>query len=120
MAIFHLGEKGVETTGPLHDVRVDLESGATSLSLDKDIAIGLVGEHARDIDPEVEKRVLRKIDLFLIPAMIVGEFSFFFYEGARSYRVSIQNSGNETEGLGGRCKVLSQLPEHFARSTRAF
>jgi hypothetical protein len=76
MAMSHPEEKGVETTSPLHDVRGDLESGATSLSLDKDVAIGLVGEHARDIDPEVEKRVLRKIDLFLIPAMIVGEFSY--------------------------------------------
>lgn len=48
------------------------ESGASSLSLEKDVAIGLVGEHAREIDPEIEKRVLRKIDWFLIPAMIVG------------------------------------------------
>lgn len=51
----------------------DPESGASSLSLrEKDVAIGLVGEHAREIDPEIEKRVLRKIDWFLIPAMIVG------------------------------------------------
>jgi len=45
---------------------------ASDVSLEKDVAIGLVGEHARDIDPEVEARVLRKIDWFLIPAMIVG------------------------------------------------
>lgn len=50
----------------------DPESGASSISLEKDVAIGLVGEHAREIDPEVEARVLRKIDWFLIPAMIVG------------------------------------------------
>jgi hypothetical protein len=50
----------------------DPESSASSVSLEKDVAIGLVGEHARDIDPEVEARVLRKIDWFLIPAMIVG------------------------------------------------
>jgi hypothetical protein len=74
MAHVQAGEKAVDTTGPLRHVRGDPESAATSLSLDKDIAIGLVGEHARDIDPEVEKRVLRKIDLFLIPAMIVGKF----------------------------------------------
>jgi hypothetical protein len=52
----------------------DPESGASSLSLEKDVAIGLVGEHAREIDPEIEKRVLRKIDWFLIPAMIVGMY----------------------------------------------
>jgi hypothetical protein len=50
----------------------DPESNASDVSLDKDDAAGLVGEHAQYIDPEVEKRVLRKIDLFLIPAMIVG------------------------------------------------
>ena len=42
------------------------------ISLDKDVAIELVGEHAREIDPEIEARVIRKIDWFLIPAMIVG------------------------------------------------
>lgn len=52
----------------------DPESGASSLSLDKDEAIGLVGEHAREIDPAVEARVLKKIDWFLIPAMIVGMY----------------------------------------------
>jgi hypothetical protein len=52
--------------------RHDLEFNASDVSLDKDVAHGLVGEHAREIDPEVERRVLRKIDLFLIPAMIVG------------------------------------------------
>jgi MFS family permease len=46
------------------------------MSLDKDEAIGIVGEHARDIDPEVEARVLRKIDWFLIPAMIVGAYLY--------------------------------------------
>jgi hypothetical protein len=51
---------------------LDPESGASSISLDKDAAIKLVGIHAQEIDPELEKRVVRKIDLFLIPAMIVG------------------------------------------------
>ncbi|KAF2124807.1 hypothetical protein P153DRAFT_370716 [Dothidotthia symphoricarpi CBS 119687] len=58
---------------PQHGRR-DPESGASSLSLDKDVAIALVGEHARDIDPEMEVRVLRKIDMFLIPAMVVGAY----------------------------------------------
>lgn len=52
--------------------RQDMESGANSSIREKDVAIGLVGEHAQEIDPEVEARVLRKIDWFLIPAMIVG------------------------------------------------
>lgn len=50
----------------------DPESGASSTSLARDVASKLVGERAQEMDPELEKRVLRKIDLFLIPAMIVG------------------------------------------------
>jgi hypothetical protein len=63
----------------------DGEFNASSISLEKDIALGLAGEHARDIDPEVEKRVLRKIDVFLIPAMIVGSYSRSFAWTPRGY-----------------------------------
>lgn len=67
-------EKAAGTTASPPDTRHgEPESGTSSLSLDKDVAIGLVGEHAHEIDPMVEARVLRKIDWFLIPAMIVGE-----------------------------------------------
>jgi hypothetical protein len=59
-------EKKTEATPPQQ------EYNASSISLEKDVALGLVGEHAQDIDPEVEARVVRKIDWFLIPAMIVG------------------------------------------------
>ena len=59
------------TTSPLTPYQ-EPESGATLASTDKDIAINLVGEHAQEIDPEIEAKVLRKIDWFLIPAMIVG------------------------------------------------
>ena len=74
MAPFPSGEKSVETvtSPPADSHRGDPESGVSSLSLDKDVAIGLVGEHAQEIDAEVEQTVLRKIDWFLIPAMIVG------------------------------------------------
>lgn len=57
---------------------LDPESGTSSLSLDRDVAIKLVGEHAQEIDPEMERKVLRKIDLFLIPAMIIGTSSLKF------------------------------------------
>lgn len=33
-----------------------------------------LGEEAQPIDPEMEKRVLRKIDRFLMPAMLIGMF----------------------------------------------
>lgn len=37
----------------------------------QDVAFAIVGEHRQEIDPAIEARVVRKIDLFLIPAMIV-------------------------------------------------
>jgi hypothetical protein len=40
-------------------------------SADQDVAIAIVGENRQEIDPAAEARVIRKIDLFLIPAMIV-------------------------------------------------
>lgn len=44
----------------------------------------LVGEEARSIDPNVEKRVLRKIDLFLMPAMVTGQLSDFVLDTSRT------------------------------------
>lgn len=62
----------------------DPESAASSLAMDKDVAAGLVGDHAREIDPGVEAKVLRKIDWFLIPAMIVGGWFDSVYSSNRS------------------------------------
>lgn len=39
---------------------------------DKDDAVAMVGEVRHVIDPVVEARAIRKIDWFLIPAMICG------------------------------------------------
>jgi hypothetical protein len=75
MAIAHPDEKAAQVASPHHDP----ESGPGSISLDKDEAIGLVGVHAQEIDPVVEARVLRKIDWFLIPAMIIGTYTFTAY-----------------------------------------
>lgn len=46
---------------------------------DKDIAIALVGEQRHILDPAVEARVVRKIDLFLVPAMTVG-YGLVYYD----------------------------------------
>jgi hypothetical protein len=72
MATTHFGVKTPPPTASPPTEHREAEFGASSISLEKDAALGLVGEHAREIDPEVEATVLRKIDLFLIPAMIVG------------------------------------------------
>lgn len=41
----------------------------------------LMGTEARPIDPEVERRVLRKIDMFLMPAMVIG-YGLVYYDKA--------------------------------------
>lgn len=59
----------------------DNNAAAARCSASKEIAsiatpmMDLVGEEARSIDPRVEKRVLRKIDVFLMPAMVIGELA---------------------------------------------
>ena len=63
-----LQDEKATASSPRHDAETALDATAT----DKDLAINLVGERAQDIDPEIEAKVLRKIDWFLIPAMIVG------------------------------------------------
>ncbi|KAF2641996.1 allantoate transport protein [Massarina eburnea CBS 473.64] len=59
----------------------DAELSAGSVSSDRDVAINLVGEHAQEIDPYIEAKVLRKIDWFLIPAMILG-YGLVYYDKA--------------------------------------
>lgn len=70
-------EKGVS---PI-DATTTPNSGADApdLSDGDDVALGLVGLHAQPIDPLVEARVVRKIDYFLIPAMIVG-YGMVYYD----------------------------------------
>jgi hypothetical protein len=56
---------------PQHAPQLDDEESTTA-SLEKDLATTLVGQHATPIDPDLERRVVRRIDWFLMPAMIVG------------------------------------------------
>lgn len=46
---------------------------AATVEKGKDVALTVVGERAREYDPQVEARVLRKIDWFLMPTMILGK-----------------------------------------------
>lgn len=50
----------------------DLEGDASPAALSKDEALALAGEEKHSIDPLIAARALRKIDWFLMPAMIVG------------------------------------------------
>jgi hypothetical protein len=44
---------------------------------DKDAALAVVSDVAQEIDPVVGKRVLRKIDRYFMPAMLIGRFENF-------------------------------------------
>ncbi|KAB8260931.1 major facilitator superfamily domain-containing protein [Aspergillus pseudonomiae] len=48
---------------------------------EKDAALAVVSDEAQEIDPAVEKRVLRKIDLFFMPAMLIG-YGFVYWDKA--------------------------------------
>lgn len=48
------------------------EENARSATGNRDEAIAIVGEEQHAIDPIVAARAVRKIDIFLIPAMIIG------------------------------------------------
>ncbi|KAF3399967.1 hypothetical protein F1880_007995 [Penicillium rolfsii] len=48
---------------------------------DKDAALAVVSDVAQEIDPVVAKRVLRKIDRYFMPAMLVG-YGLVYYDKA--------------------------------------
>lgn len=53
----------------------------------RDEAIAIVGEEQHSIDPIVAARAVRKIDLFLIPAMIIGcTFRLILISSSNMYR----------------------------------
>ncbi|THC91017.1 hypothetical protein EYZ11_009525 [Aspergillus tanneri] len=49
--------------------------------LEKDAALAVVSDEAQEFDPAVEKRVMRKIDLFFMPAMLIG-YGFVYWDKA--------------------------------------
>ena len=48
-------------------------------SFDKDLAAAIVPDHAQRFENATEHRVLRKIDLYLIPWMWLG-YGFIYYD----------------------------------------
>ncbi|KAL8928747.1 MAG: hypothetical protein Q9208_001525 [Pyrenodesmia sp. 3 TL-2023] len=61
--------------------RPDHEERSSIQSLEKDAAAAIVPDHAVELDKAAERRVLRKIDLFLIPLMWVG-YGLVYYDKA--------------------------------------
>ncbi|KAI9933766.1 hypothetical protein ASPWEDRAFT_106227 [Aspergillus wentii DTO 134E9] len=50
-------------------------------SPEKDAALAVVSDVAQAVDPAVERRVLRKIDYFFMPAMLIG-YGFVYWDKA--------------------------------------
>jgi hypothetical protein len=49
----------------------DSELGSSTVSLDNDVALAIVGEHSQEID-----KAARVLNSFLIPVMVVGTIMF--------------------------------------------
>ncbi|KAJ9632481.1 hypothetical protein H2203_000886 [Taxawa tesnikishii (nom. ined.)] len=60
---------------------VTVQDSPRPASPSQDVAAEIVGEHAQEIDPELQRRVLRKIDWYLIPAMVLG-YGLVYYDKA--------------------------------------
>lgn len=58
---------------------VTVQDSPRPASPSQDVAAEIVGEHAQEIDPELQRRVLRKIDWYLIPAMVLG-YGLVYYD----------------------------------------
>lgn len=63
--------------GEKHVSIPSMEKTSSPDAPEKDVAYAIAGEHAQSIDPVVEARVVRKLDMFLIPAMLIGTLSIF-------------------------------------------
>jgi hypothetical protein len=102
MSLIHSSEKVDHS--PTHssvDRSHEVESGIPAEN--QELAIGIVGERRHEIDPAVEARVVRKIDLFLIPTMIFG-YGLVYYDKVRVSYIffpskSIQVSSTKSSSL---------------------
>ncbi|CAI7630229.1 unnamed protein product [Penicillium pancosmium] len=64
-------------------IRIDGVSSASERAqiTEKDAALAVVSDVAQEIDPVIAKRVLRKIDLYFMPAMLIG-YGMVYYDKA--------------------------------------
>jgi MFS family permease len=89
---------------------------ATTIRLngeDKDIAIAVVGEHRHALDPVVVARVVRKIDLFLVPAMTVG-YGLVYYDkvsGVRNTAEMVLQLINESKAILGSAVLFGMTSD---------
>ena len=79
------------------------EDNFSLASSEKDIAAGLVPDHAQAIDPTLEKRVLRRIDLYLIPWMWIG-YGLVYYDKVIKNLQRINDTSHYTDIIIGHTR----------------
>jgi hypothetical protein len=84
----HLDDE--KSAASVHNDSADLEDAAREGLEDQDVAIAIVGDRRHAIDPAMEARVLRKIDMFLVPAMSIG-YGLTYYDKVRLFCNSTSN-----------------------------
>ncbi|KAK1144076.1 hypothetical protein N8T08_005738 [Aspergillus melleus] len=65
----------MSTRPDVHETIPDRQDAKATTSFE------IMGEGAMEIDPQISRRVLRKIDLFLMPAMVIG-YGLVYYDKA--------------------------------------
>jgi len=89
MAASHPHEK----TASSQNASADIENAMGHRGKHQDIAIAIVGEHRQNIDPAIEAQVVRKIDLFLVPAMFIG-YGLVYYDKVLTYSCVLEPIAN--------------------------
>ena len=90
-------------------------------TFDKDLAAAIVSERAQDFDTVIERRVLRKIDLYLIPWMWIG-YGFVYYDKVFSdlpiYGTSLALRLTQ-KGNPGQCRSIRHDKGSFPQRTES-
>jgi len=82
-----------KTVAEAPNVPTDLEDATRTNVEGQDIAIAIVGVHSHAIDPAVEARIVRKIDWYLVPAMILG-YGLVYYDKVTITMLSLWTIAN--------------------------
>lgn len=73
------GQEKVAAPPAVSQLAQNTHEAPETMDRSQDIAMAVVGDQAQDFSSAVEARVIRKIDYFLIPAMIVG-YGLVYYD----------------------------------------
>lgn len=79
---------------------------ATVSSDDMDDAATFAGEKSRFIDPAIENRAVRKIDLFFIPTMILGYGLVYYDKVSGSSHSWLRDLVNRLPGYPRECRSV--------------